>query len=112
MNDIKKYVTQAIIVAGFGVLSWWVGTIWSDTKTNTNFSIKHTKDLETLQSRVTIVEDNVVKISNDYVTRRELDIRLQNIDSKIDNINKDVNSASKGIEKLNDKIDRILERVR
>ncbi len=104
MSDIKKYVMQGLVGAGFLVLSWWVGTIWQTTNLNTKYSIEHGQNIKAMNSRITNIEYKISDINSNYVTRRELDIRLQNLDTKIHNIDKT-------LEKLDVKLDKIVDKI-
>ena len=104
MNDVKKYILQGIVVATFGAMSWWVGTIWKTTNVNKEYSIKHHNRIEVLENKVTTIEYEIGKINTNFVTRRELDIRLQNLENKITNIDKT-------LEKLDAKLDKVIDKI-
>lgn len=108
--EFKKYLFQTIITISLGIIGFIVKGIYVDIKTNTSFSIQHTRDLKTIAERVGILEKNYNSMPDIYITRRELNIILSNIDTKIDNIKYDVNSIGSDVKDINVKFDKLLEK--
>lgn len=111
MLEIKKYIINGMIGLGFAALTWWISTVWEATKINTEYSIKYTESFKTINIKLNQLEKNIDKMPDTYVTRRELDIRLQNIDTKIGNLNQEVRSIGNNVKDVNNKFDRLLEKI-
>ena len=104
MQDIKKYLIQGIFALAFGALTWAISSVWNATNKNTYYSIEHNRDIISLNSRVSKLEQNQNILPEVYVTRRELNIILANIEGKVDNVNGEVKN-------INGKIDKIVEKL-
>lgn len=109
--EFKKYLFQIIITVSLSIISFIVKGIYVDVKTNTSFSIQHTRDINSIKERVGILEKNYNSMPDIYVTRRELNIILSNIDTKVDNIKTDVNSIGSDVKDINNKFDRLIEKI-
>lgn len=109
--EFRKYLFQTIITVTLGIMSFIVKGIYSDVKTNTSFSIQHTRDIKTITERVENLEKNYNSMPDVYVTRRELNIILGNIDTKVDNIKTDVNAIGSDVKDINNKFDRLMEKI-
>lgn len=111
MTEVKKYLLPIVFGALYSILTWWVSTIWKATDTNTDYSIKHSGDIKNINLKIEGIEKNMERMPDVYVTRRELEIRLQNIDTKIDNIKNDVNNVGADVKNIDSKFDKLFEKI-
>lgn len=104
MNATVRNSIIGVIIAGIGGIFF---TAFNSISDNTYFSKQHTKDIKEIQKRIDTLENNQNKMSDIYVTRRELNIIMDNIESNTNNINKSINSIDNKLERLTDKIYKV-----
>ena len=101
MNTTVRNSIIGVIIAGIGGIFF---TGFNQINDNTYYSKQHTKDIKDIQKRIDALENNQNRMSDIYVTRRELNIIMDNIESNTNNINKSINSIDNKLERLTDKI--------
>lgn len=111
MTDYKKNIFNIAITIVLGIIGWNIRTMVTKIETNTKYSIEYHKEFEKVNSKIIQLEKDIDKMPDTYVTRRELDIRLQNIDTKIGTLNQEVGSIGNDVKDMNSKFDRLLEKI-
>lgn len=111
MAELKKYLFNTIYTLALSILGFWVTSIWSDVKSNTSYSISHTKSIKTIEERLNSLENHYDKLPDVYVTRRELNVILGSIDTKMDNVKSDVSNISNDMRDINNKFDKLFEKI-
>ncbi len=102
--DLKRIIFNGVAGVLYGILSWGVFALWTDTKHNTEDNIKQSTTLETIENRIDKLENSQSNLPEIYVTRRELNIILSNIESKVDSTNSEVKI-------MNGKFDKLMEKI-
>lgn len=104
MNATVRNSIIGVIIAGIGGIFF---TAFNSISDNTYFSKQHTKEIKEIKEKINTLENNQNKMSDIYVTRRELNIIMDNIESNTNNINKSINSIDNKLERLTDKIYKV-----
>lgn len=104
MNTTVRNSIIGVIIAGIGGIFF---TAFNSINDNTYFSKQHTKDIKELKEKIASLENAHDKMNDIYVTRRELNIIMNNIENNTSNINNTINSINNKLEKLTDKMYKV-----
>lgn len=104
MNTTVRNSIIGVVIAGIGGIFF---TAFNSISDNTYFSKQHSKDINDLKEKMKILENTQDKMNDIYVTRRELNIIMNNIENNTNNINNTINSINNKLERLTDKMYKV-----
>lgn len=99
-TTIRKTIVTCII----GSLVACLFKIFSDISDNTYFSKQHTQEITKLQHRIDRLEDENKKLSDVYVTRRELSVIIDSLKNTLVSVDQKIDRVDRNLEKISDKL--------
>lgn len=111
MPEITNKVLGAVIVLIFGALSAFSGWLWTSVSKHNETLTSHETKIITIEDKMKEMDKDFDKLGDVYVTRRELNIILENIDTKLSNVSMNVNNMQVSTQSINDKLDKLTEKL-
>lgn len=99
-TTIRKTIVTCII----GSLVACLFKIFSDISDNTYFSKQHAQEIIKLQHRIDRLEDENKKLSDVYVTRRELSVIIDSLKNTLVSVDQKIDRVDRNLEKISDKL--------
>ena len=111
MPELTNKVLAGVITLIFGALSAFSGWLWSNVSSNSKAIVAYEGKIKTIEDKVNEMNKDFDKLGDVYVTRRELNIILENIDTKLSNVSMNVNNMQVSTQSMNEKLDKLTEKL-
>lgn len=103
-EEMNTTIRKTVVTCVIGSLVACLFKIFSDISDNTYFSKQHTQELSKLQIRVERLEEENKKLSDIYVTRRELSIIVDSLKNTLISVDQKIDRVDRNLEKISDKL--------